>query len=76
FVATFVLPVVISTVSLTVWKGLGTAQPWFDYSISQSHLMLNEMTGERWAQLGVTTALWVVLPVVLGVLRITRAEVK
>lgn len=76
FVATFVLPLVVTTVSLVAWHGLADLQPWFDYSISQGLLLLDEMKGETWAQLGVTTLLWVGLPVTLGMLRITRAEVK
>lgn len=76
FVATFILPTVVTTVSLLAWDWLARAEPWFLFNVSQSSLLLGEMTGDRWAQLGVTTVLWVVLPVTLGVMRITRAEVK
>ena len=34
------------------------------------------MSGEQWAQLAVGTAIWVVLPFVVGLWRVLRAEVK
>jgi hypothetical protein len=32
--------------------------------------------GEAWAQLGVTAAAWVVLPLVVGLVLVRRSEVK
>jgi hypothetical protein len=34
------------------------------------------MSGEQWAQLGTSSLGWVVLPFVLGLVRVLRAEVK
>ena len=34
------------------------------------------MSGEQWAQLGTSTLIWVVLPFVVGMVRVLRAEVK
>jgi hypothetical protein len=34
------------------------------------------LTGEQWAQLATGTLIWVVLPFVLGLWRVLRAEVK
>ncbi|HMY09848.1 MAG TPA: PAS domain-containing protein, partial [Marmoricola sp.] len=51
-------------------------QPWLDFTVPQGHLLLDEMDGKVWGQLVTTTLIWVVLPVTLGVMRITRAEVK
>jgi ABC-2 type transport system permease protein len=76
FVATFILPTVVGAVSLLAGDWLIQARPWFDFTVPQAALVLDDMTGKRWAQLVVTTVLWVVAPVSLGLLRITRAEVK
>ena len=34
------------------------------------------MTGEQWLHIATATAIWVVLPFVLGLVRVLRAEVK
>lgn len=52
-------------------------QPWVDFNYTQGSLFEGfPETGEQWAQLGVTSLLWLVLPLGLGLWRITRAEVK
>ena len=35
-----------------------------------------EMTGEEWAQVGVTAVIWILLPLVLGVIRLLHSELK
>ena len=35
-----------------------------------------DMTGEQWAQLATASAIWIVLPFVLGLVRVMRAELK
>ena len=35
-----------------------------------------DMTGEQWAQLATASAIWILLPFVAGLVRVTRAEVK
>lgn len=76
FVATFILPIILTTVSLVAWRQFADIQPWLDFTVPQGHLLLDEMDGKVWGQLVTTTLIWVVLPVTLGVMRITRAEVK
>jgi hypothetical protein len=34
------------------------------------------VTGEQWAQLATSSAIWILLPFVLGLVRVIRAEVK
>ena len=67
----------------TVWSVLGemvkwlhTAAGWVD--INMTTMPLNEpgMTGEQWTRLGVSVAVWVLLPLVLGTLRVLRREVS
>ena len=76
FVATFVLPIILTTVSLVAWHQFAHIQPWLDFTVPQSQLLLNEMSGKAWGQLFTTTLIWVIVPVSLGLFRITRAEVK
>jgi ABC-type transport system involved in multi-copper enzyme maturation permease subunit len=71
----FVLPNGFTLVS-QLWDGLATVRPWIDLGFSQLSLYETSMTGEQWAQVGTGTALWVLLPFGLGLLRVLRAEVK
>ena len=61
----------------SIWTALQDVQPWIDLGTSQQPLFMGEnMTGEEWAQLLVGTAIWVVLPFLVGLWRVLRAEVK
>jgi ABC-2 type transport system permease protein len=58
-----------------VVKGLHTAAGWLD--MNQTSLPLSDpgMTGDQWARFGVSVAVWVLLPLVLGTIRMLRREV-
>jgi ABC-type transport system involved in multi-copper enzyme maturation permease subunit len=72
----FVVPIAFSIVA-NLWSALKDVAPWIDLGTSQPPLYSGvDMTGEQWGQLATSTALWVLLPFVLGVLRVLRAEVK
>ena len=72
----FVLPIAFSILT-SVWATLRDAQPWIDLGTSQQPLFSGDsMSGEQWAQLLVGTLIWVVLPFVLGLWRVLRAELK
>jgi hypothetical protein len=49
---------------------------WFDLNWASNRLYDNTLTGEMWAQLGVTTLIWLVLPLAIGLRALMRAEVK
>jgi hypothetical protein len=51
-------------------------QPWVDPNYSQDALFRGGFTGEQWAQLGVTTLVWLVTPLAVGVRALIRSEVK
>ncbi len=52
-------------------------QPWIDFNYTQGMLFEGwPVGGEAWAQLGVTAAGWVVLPLAVGLWLIRRSEVK
>jgi ABC-2 type transport system permease protein len=72
----FVLPTAFSILS-SLWKAMADVQPWIDLGSSQPPLYSGDpMTAAQWAHLGTGTALWVLLPFVLGLWRVLRAEVK
>lgn len=72
----FVLPIVFSVVA-NVWDFLADKAAWIDLGTSQRPLFAaGNLTGEQWAQLGVTLMVWVILPFLAGLWRVLRAELK
>ena len=72
----FVVPIAFNIVT-SIWSALRDIQPWVDLGTSQVPLFDGtDLTGEQWAQLATGTLIWVVLPFVLGLWRVLRAEVK
>jgi hypothetical protein len=51
-------------------------QPWVDFSFSQGRLFEGGPTGDEWGQLATSGALWLALPLAIGLLLTLRAEVK
>ncbi|TXL58087.1 ABC-2 transporter permease [Aeromicrobium terrae] len=49
---------------------------WFDHNWAVTRLYDNTLTGEMWAQIGVTTVIWLVLPFLLAWRLMLRSEVK
>lgn len=75
-VSYFVLPTALSIVSM-LWKSLQEVQPWIDLWSSQSPLFLGgNITDEQWSQIASSTLIWVALPLVGGLVRVLRTEVK
>lgn len=71
-----VLPNVFTLVA-SLWGALHDVRPWIDLAVSQPKLYSGvEMTGAQWAHLATGTAVWVLLPFVVGLVRVLRAEVK
>jgi hypothetical protein len=76
FVITLVLPVVLGLLA-SVSDGFAELQPWIDINFAQWELlggMTN--TGQEWAMLATTTALWIVAPLTIGWTLLRRSEVK
>jgi ABC-type transport system involved in multi-copper enzyme maturation permease subunit len=72
----FVLPLA-SSIVFSIWTAVRDTQPWVDPSTAQTPLFEGvDVTGEQWAQLAVTTAIWVLLPFLAGLWRVLRAELK
>ncbi|WP_369134889.1 hypothetical protein [Modestobacter sp. I12A-02662] len=61
----------VSTVGALHW-----VRDWLDLSTTTMPMFFGELDGRGWLQLATSTALWVVLPIVIGWLRIERAEIS
>ena len=71
----FVLPTAWSILgSMVSW--LESAAEWLDMQHTMQPLFSGSLTSEQWAQLGTSVSLWVVLPLAVGIWRLTRSEVK
>jgi ABC-2 type transport system permease protein len=52
-------------------------QPWVDWNTSQVALFEGSTdTAREWAMLGTTTGIWIVAPLIIGLLSLRRSEVK
>ena len=74
-----VLVILVGALLLAV-PGLRDVAPWFDLNTAQQPLFDlgsgESLTGEEWANLASATSIWVILPFVLGLVRVMRAELK
>ncbi|HEX5087060.1 MAG TPA: ABC transporter permease [Nocardioides sp.] len=52
------------------------AQPWLDFNYAQGQLYDGGLTGNDWAQLGVSGLIWLVIPLTVGLAMVMRSEVK
>lgn len=77
FVLTFLLPTIFSLLAAgSHW--FHNLQPWVDIQFAQSGLFVfdKSLTGEQWANIGVTGIVWLVVPLLIGLRMVMRAEVK
>jgi ABC-type transport system involved in multi-copper enzyme maturation permease subunit len=72
-VALFALPITWTAVaSLSLFAD---AAPWLDTRLSLAPLHQEVLSGTQWAQAGTSLAVWMLLPLLIGIWRITRREV-
>lgn len=71
----YLLPTVWSTAAAAiVW--LQTAPAWLDMTQAVQPLLVEDgMTPGAWVDLGISSTLWVVVPLLLGALRVSRREI-
>jgi hypothetical protein len=76
FVVSLVLPgILVLLAQVRDW--FSDVQPWIDWNYTQVALFEGGTdTAREWAMLGSTTAIWIVLPLVIGLLFLRRSEVK
>jgi ABC-type transport system involved in multi-copper enzyme maturation permease subunit len=70
----FALPTVWSILTATI-SGLKPIAPWLDLNDASTPMTEHGLTSTEWAHLGVSAAIWVVVPLVLGTVRALRREV-
>ena len=78
-VAYFVYNFVLSTLTMLLAQSqqwFADLQPWVDFNYAQGALFDGNLTGEQWANLGVSGMLWLVVPLSIGLVLIRRSEVK
>ncbi|WP_028642940.1 ABC transporter permease [Nocardioides sp. URHA0020] len=75
FVYRWVLPGLIALgAALMDW--FDRIAPWIDFQSAQGPLYDMSLSGEEWGQLLVSGFIWLVVPLVIGMRRVLRAEVK
>ena len=76
FVVSLVMPgILVLLAQVRSW--FEDLQPWIDWNYTQVALLEGATnTGEEWAMLGSTTMIWIVIPLVVGLLFLRRSEVK
>ncbi|TNM37473.1 ABC transporter permease [Nocardioides albidus] len=77
FVYSLILPIAAGILS-ALSSGFEKIAPWIEFNTAQTPLFTGDYqpSGEEWAQLVVTGTLWLVVPLVLGTLRLLRIEFK
>jgi hypothetical protein len=51
-------------------------RPWVDVNFAQAALFDGSLTGEQWANVGVTGLTWLVIPLAIGLRIVLRSEIK
>ena len=75
FVYSLVLPAALAALA-AFQEWFRDLQPWVDVNYAITRLFDNTMTAEYWQQLGVTTLVWLWIPLAFGLRAVLRAEVK
>jgi ABC-2 type transport system permease protein len=75
-------PAIVALFALPItWTAVGTlslfadAAPWLDTRLALAPLHQEVLSATQWAQAGTALALWMLLPLLIGIWRITRREV-
>ena len=76
FVVSLVLPGILALLA-SVREWFADLQPWIDWNYTQVLLFENATdTAREWAMLASTTGIWILAPLVIGLLFLRRSEVK
>jgi ABC-type transport system involved in multi-copper enzyme maturation permease subunit len=73
----FVIPTIWSILAQVIPWVHDHLQKWADFSFAQQPFQSGEWaTGQEWAHLATSGTIWLVLPLVIGIWRLLRSEVK
>lgn len=75
FVYSFLLPT-LSVLLAGSQAWFRDLQPWIDFKYAQGTLIDGTATTQQWQYLGVTSVIWLLIPLSLGLAIVVRAEVK
>jgi hypothetical protein len=75
FVYSFVLPT-LSVLLANSQNWFADLRPWVDFKYTQGTLIDGTLTAQQWTHLGVSGAIWLILPLSVGLAIVGRAEVK
>lgn len=76
FSVTFVLTGLFELGDQVIGGWFADLRPWIDMQNAQGPLVSGGVTATEWARLAVSALPWLVLPLVIGLRRIQRAEIK
>jgi len=72
----FALPLIIWPILGGLLDPVRRAGEWLDLSQTTAPLFDHGIAGDGWAKLGVSVAVWVVLPMVIGAWRVRTTEIR
>jgi ABC-type transport system involved in multi-copper enzyme maturation permease subunit len=75
FVYSFVLPVPFE-IGANLLDWFNSIRPWLDFNFAQGPLIDGTISGQEWGHLVTSGVIWLVIPLLIGLWRIQRAEVK
>jgi uncharacterized membrane protein HdeD (DUF308 family) len=75
FVYAFVLPGVFGILAATQ-KWFREVQPWIDFNFAQNKLFDAPVSAQEWANLATAGAIWLLIPLAIGLRIVLRSEVK
>lgn len=75
FAYRYVLPTLLA-IGSALMEWFSHFAPWIDFQAASAELYDMPLTGSQWAHLVVSGIIWLVVPLVIGLWRIRRAEVK
>jgi ABC-2 type transport system permease protein len=77
FAYSLILPIAVSILG-SLSSGFEKVAPWIEFNTAQSPLFTGDYTptGEEWAQIAVTGTIWLIIPLIFGIIRLLRIEFK
>jgi ABC-2 type transport system permease protein len=73
-VLSFVLPLGWAAVGSLRW--FNDAAQWLDTTRTTEHMVDRALSADEWAKFGTSMALWLVLPLAIGLFRIAKGEIR